>query len=70
MRWTRMILTAAVAALVAAPAAHAETYTVIGTADVPGVCDGTACTSIRQALASALRTRAPTPSSSPRAPTS
>ena len=49
-----MILIATVAALVAAPAAHAETYTVMTNADVSGVCDGTACTSIRQALTSAF----------------
>jgi hypothetical protein len=39
--------------LALAPAAGAETYTVTGTADTPGVCEGTTCASIRQALASA-----------------
>ena len=36
-----------------APAASAETYVVTGTADSAGICEGTTCTSIRQALASA-----------------
>jgi hypothetical protein len=53
MQWTRMLLAAAAATLVIAPSASAETYVVTGTADNGGICEGTTCTSIRQALASA-----------------
>src|SRR6188472_121214 len=53
MAWTRRFLGAAALTLLLAPAAHAETYVVKGTADNTGICEGTTCTSIRQALASA-----------------
>src|SRR3954453_5154210 len=53
MHRTRMFLAAAAAALVIVPTASAETYVVTGTADNGGTCEGTTCTSIRLALASA-----------------
>jgi hypothetical protein len=52
MRISRWLTTAALT-LALAPAASAETYTVTGTGDATGPCDGTTCASIRQALASA-----------------
>ena len=53
MHWTRMFFAAVAATLAIAPTASAETYVVTGTADNGGTCEGTTCTSIRQALASA-----------------
>ena len=53
MAWTRRLLGAAALTLLLAPAAGAETYVVTGTADNPGICESTTCTSIRQALATA-----------------
>src|SRR4051794_16771663 len=58
---TRMSVTMAVlvAALASASSASAATFQVTGTADNTGLCDGTTCTSIRQALASAAASAGP-----------
>ena len=59
MHWTRTFFAAAAATLVIAPRASAETYVVTGTADNSGLCEGTTCASIRQALASAAANPGP-----------
>ena len=53
MRWNGLLLTTLAALLVTASPAAAATFTVTGTTDVTGQCDGTTCESIRQALAAA-----------------
>src|SRR3954451_19876289 len=53
MHWTRMFFAAMAATMVIATTANAATYVVTSTADNGGTCEGTSCTSIRQALASA-----------------
>src|SRR4051794_6021099 len=59
MAWARRVIGGAAPTLMVAPAAHAETYVVPGPADTTGICDGTTCTSIRQALASATSNPGP-----------
>src|SRR4051794_35512736 len=59
MRRTLATVLAAAAALACAPAARVEDYLVGGTADVEGMCTGTACASLRQALASAAQNPGP-----------
>ncbi|HEX6021029.1 MAG TPA: choice-of-anchor Q domain-containing protein, partial [Solirubrobacter sp.] len=53
MRWTRMLLGAAIALLVSVAPAHAATFRVIGLNDSAQGCMGTQCPSIRSALAAA-----------------
>src|SRR6188472_2733572 len=56
MRWNGFLpITIAVLLAGASPAA-ADTFTVAGTTDVTGPCEGTSCASIRQALAAAEAT--------------
>ena len=53
MRWNGLLPITIAALLVGATPAAADTFTVAGSTDVTGPCDGTSCASIRQALAAA-----------------